>query len=182
VLGESFPQILAAARGSAEWAWTRIYGDLAPPLLGYLRTRSAVDAEDLMGEVFLQVVRDLNTFEGGERDFRAWVFTIAHHRLLDDARSRARRPLTSTEEAIANFSGGNVEEEALESIATQRVREMITRLPLAQRDVLLLRVLGGLTVDQVASAMGKSSGAVKALQRRGLAAIARALAKEGVTL
>jgi DNA-directed RNA polymerase specialized sigma24 family protein len=59
---------------------------------------------------------------------------------------------------------------------------MITRLHPAQRDVLLLRVLGGLTVDQVASAMGKSSGAVKALQRRGLAAIDGALAKEGVTL
>jgi RNA polymerase sigma factor (sigma-70 family) len=97
VLGESFPQILAAARGGAEWAWARIYGDLAPPVLGYLRTRGAADAEDLMGEVFLQVVRDLNTFEGGERDFRAWVFTITHHRLLDDVRRRARRPLTSTE-------------------------------------------------------------------------------------
>jgi RNA polymerase sigma factor (sigma-70 family) len=182
VLGESFAQIIAAARGGAELAWKRIYGDLAPPVLGYLRTRSAVDAEDLMGEVFLQVVRDLNTFEGGERDFRAWVFTIAHHRLLDDARRRARRPLTSTGEAIADYPGGNVEEEALEGIAAQRVREMIKGLPPAQRDVLLLRVLGGLTVDQVASAIGKSSGAVKALQRRGLAAIDGALAEEGVTL
>jgi hypothetical protein len=69
VLGESFPQIIAAARGGAEWAWTRIYGDLAPPVLGYLRTRSAADAEDLMGEVFLQVVRDLNTFEGAREIF-----------------------------------------------------------------------------------------------------------------
>ena len=68
---------------------------------GYLRAHGAAEPEDLAGEVFLQVVRGLDRFSGAERDFRAWVFTIAHRRLVDDApprragRRRRRRPRRS---------------------------------------------------------------------------------------
>ena len=68
MLGENFPGTLAAARIGSEWAWTGIYRDLAPAVLGYLRARRAHEPEDLTGEVFLQVVRDLPRFQGGERD------------------------------------------------------------------------------------------------------------------
>jgi RNA polymerase sigma factor (sigma-70 family) len=183
VLEETFPQILAAARGGAEWAWTGLYHDLAPSILGYLRTRGASEPEDLTGEVFLQVVRDLHRFEGGERDFRSWVFTIAHHRLIDDVRRRGRRPVeVDGNGASAREEMGDVEQEALDSIGAERVRRIIEGLSAEQRDVLLLRVLGGLTVTQVAQALGKTPGAVKALQRRGLASIEEAWSKEGVTL
>jgi RNA polymerase sigma-70 factor (ECF subfamily) len=77
---------------------------------------------------------------------------------------------------------GDAQEEVLRAFATERVRGIIERLAPEQRDVLLLRVLGGLTVSEVAKVVGKSSGAVKALQRRGLAGIKRALSEEGVPL
>lgn len=183
MLEETFPPILAAARGGAEWAWTRLYHELAPSVLGYLRTRGAAEPEDLTGEVFLQIVRDLHSFEGGEREFRAWAFTIAHHRLIDDGRRRGCRPVELSASAVnGNEESGNVEEEALDSLGAQGVRRIIETLSPEQRDVLLLRVLGGLTVTQVAQAVGKTPGAVKALQRRGLASIEQALAEEGVTL
>lgn len=183
MLGEQFPQILQAARTGAEWAWAEIYRDLAQTVLGYLRGRGAADAEDLTGEVFLQVVRDLTGFEGGEREFRAWVFVIAHHRLIDDKRRRDRRPLETCAEALpSEVPSGDAEEEALEEVAADRVRRIIEQLAPDQRDVLLLRVLGGLTVAEVAEALGKSAGAVKALQRRGLETIKRELSQEGVTL
>jgi RNA polymerase sigma-70 factor (ECF subfamily) len=67
-------------------------------------------------------------------------------------------------------------------LATERVRALCDRLAPGQRDVLLLRVLGDLTVDQVAGIIGKSRGAVKALQRRGYTTIARLLEREGVPL
>jgi RNA polymerase sigma-70 factor (ECF subfamily) len=83
---------------------------------------------------------------------------------------------------IAEKQGGDVEDEALANVGALRVREVIDSLVPDQRQVLLLRILGGLTVGEVAAALGKSPGAVKALQRRGLAAIERQLAEEGVTV
>jgi RNA polymerase sigma-70 factor (ECF subfamily) len=183
MLGHNFPATLDAARTGAEWAWTGIYRDLAPAVLGYLRARRAHEPEDLTGEVFLQVVRDLPRFQGGEREFRAWVFVIAHHRLLDEGRRRTRRPVDLEPDGPATASEAeDVETQVVQSTAADRVHRIIDRLVPDQRDVLLLRVLGDLTVEEVAQAVDKSPGAVKALQRRGLATIKRTLAEEGVPL
>ena len=183
MVGDRFPQTLEAARTGAEWAWSSLYRDLAPSVLGYLRARDVPDAENVMGEVFLQVVRDLPEFDGGERAFRAWVFTIAHHRLIDAGRWHARRPVELTPEPAMVVTGGpSTEDVALEQITTQRVHGLLLQLPPDQRVVLLLRVIGRLTVEEVAHVIGKRPGAVKALQRRGLRAVQRALAKEGVPL
>jgi RNA polymerase sigma-70 factor (ECF subfamily) len=176
--------MLAAARRGDERAWTEIYRSLAPGLLGYLRGQGAVEPEDLLGEVMLQVVRDLPRFAGDERRFRAFAFTVAHHRLIDDRRLRARRPVEPAPDELLVRCGavGDVEREALERLGAERLRTLIGGLSPSQRSVLLLRIFGGLTVEEVARAIGKRPGAVKALQRRALAAIARQLSKEGVPL
>jgi RNA polymerase sigma factor (sigma-70 family) len=181
-LGESFATTLEAARLGAEWAWDALYEDLAPAVTGYLRARGTPEPEDLTGEVFLQIVRDLRGFNGGERDFRAWVFTIAHHRLLDDLRYRQRRPVEPAEHPEIGEGVPGPEESALASVAVERIRAALGRLSPDQRDVLLLRLFGRLTVAEVALVVGKREGAVKALQRRGLASLRRHLLKEGVTL
>src|SRR5688500_12096883 len=89
---EPFSSVLEAARANADWAWARIYDSLAPTILGYLRARGAPDADGVLGDVFLQLVRDIKRFEGDEAGFRSWVFVMVHHRLLDDLRKRSRRP------------------------------------------------------------------------------------------
>jgi RNA polymerase sigma factor (sigma-70 family) len=173
---ESFDDVLIAARAGADWAWERIYADLAPTVVGYLRARGAAEPEDLAGEAFLHVVRGLERFSGDERDFRAWVFTIVHRRLQDERRRRGRRPAVAVppEEAAERAgAGGDVEREALDRLGERRAREAIERLPEDQRTVLLLRILGDLTVEEVARAVGKRPGAVKALQRRALRRIER---------
>jgi RNA polymerase sigma factor (sigma-70 family) len=152
-------------------------------VLGYLRARGAGQPDDVTGEVFRQVVRDLHRFEGGEREFRAWVFAIAQHRLIDDARRRVRRPVEPVAEVTKRLEPAeDVAEEFARTTATERVHRLTGELAPDQRDVLLLRILGGLTVAEVASVMGRSVGAVKALQRRGLSQIKRALAEEGVPI
>ena len=97
------------------------------------------------------------------------MFTIAHRRLIDDWRRRSRRPqLTDDAGDLTLLPGGDAEDDALMRVGTEDVHRMCAGLPDDQRSVLLLRVLADLTVEQVASVMGRSVGSVKALQRRGL--------------
>jgi RNA polymerase sigma factor (sigma-70 family) len=181
---EYFDRLLLAARARAEWAWTEIYRELAPGILGYLRARGAREPEDLTGEVFLQVVRDLPSFTGAGRDFRSWVFTIAHNRFLDEARRAARRPVVFVEAGAfeALLPTGDAEEDALAALGAERVQRVLSGLSPDQQAVILLRIVGDLTVTEVARVVGKSPGAVKQLQRRALVAIGSDLAHEYVTL
>ena len=182
-LGDAFDGIHAAAREGAGWAFERIWRSLAPSVAGYLRTQGAEDPDGLTSEVFLGVFRGIAGFSGDEDQFRAWVFTIAHRRLVDDRRRRSRRP---DADPLADGEGGAVAESAergaLERISTEDVEALCHRLVPDQRDVLLLRIVGGLTVEEVAHALDKSPGAVKALQRRGFAAIKKIFELEGVPL
>ena len=111
------------------------------------------------------------------------MFVIAHRRLQDERRARAHRPQT-TDEGLgsAEIPAPSAEDDALCDLATDRVRAFCSQLVPDQRAVLLLRILADLTVDQVADVLGKSPGAVKQLQRRGLEAIRRISAREGVPL
>lgn len=179
---ESFSSLLEAARQGDEAAWGELYRGLAPAVLGYLRANGAPDAEDTLGEVFLQVARDVPSFYGEERGFRSWVFTIAHHRLIDARRHAARRPLElAAEPPEPREREEDVADKALAKIGTEEVERVLELLSPDQRAVLLLRVIGDLSIEDVAKALGKRPGAVKALQRRGLAAIKRELGR-GVPL
>lgn len=183
-LGESFASVLAAAQAGSDWGWDRLYRELAGPLLGYLRSRGAREPEDLLGEVLLQLARNIGTFRGDEAAFRSWAFLVAHHRLLDERRALGRRrddPVQAHD--LEQLGGvGDAEAEAMERLTTARVRELVSRLTPDQQDVLLLRILGDLTVGEAARILGKREGAVKALQRRALAALHREIRGERVPL
>jgi RNA polymerase sigma factor (sigma-70 family) len=183
-----FDAVLAAARDGAPWAFERMFTALAPAVTGYLRIQGSSEPEDLTSEVFVAILRNLPNFQGDEAGFRSWVFTIAHRRLLDERRRRARRPtpepLTATTAVAVRESAAadDVEGAIDRSLGAERVRALCDRLVPDQRDVLLLRLLGDLSIEQIAGTLGKSKGAVKALQRRGLAAVGRLLDREGVPL
>jgi RNA polymerase sigma-70 factor (ECF subfamily) len=183
-----FDAVLAAARDGAPWAFERMFTALASAVTGYLRVQGSAEPEDLTSEVFVAILRNLPNFQGDEAGFRSWVFTIAHRRLLDERRRLARRPmrepLTATTAAAVRESpaADDVEGAIDRSLGAERVRALCDRLVPDQRDVLLLRLLGDLSIEQIAGALGKSKGAVKALQRRGLAAVGRLLEREGVPL
>jgi len=175
---ERFTSLLESARQGSEAAWQELYDGLAPVVLGYLRANAAPDPEDVLSEVFLQVARDIATFEGEETGFRSWVFTIAHHRLIDARRHSARRPVELTAEPPEPVDRAvDAADEALARIGTEEVRRVLAAISEDQRAVLLLRVIGDLSIEDVAKAVGKRPGAVKALQRRGLAAVKRELGR-----
>jgi RNA polymerase sigma factor (sigma-70 family) len=173
VIGPAFPQVLDAARAGAPWALETLYRELAGPVTGYLRLHGAAEPDDLASEVFVGVLTGVGGFTGDEAGFRAWVFTIAHRRLADSWRRASRRPALADVDvldhaATADLAGGDAEEEALASLGTSRVHDLCAQLPRDQRAVVLLRVLGDLSVDEVARVLGRTSASVKALQRRGL--------------
>jgi RNA polymerase sigma factor (sigma-70 family) len=181
-VGDRFESVLEAARSGDGAAWTLLYRDLAPAVLGYLRMHGAPDAEDITSEVFVSMVRRLADFEGTEESkFRSWVFVIAHRRMLDERRRRARHPEDSAPQELLDRYAGDVENEALQALAITNVRSYFADLSPDQRDVLLLRIVADLSIEDVAKIVGRSTTAVKALQRRGLARLKRLLAEEAVT-
>lgn len=181
--GLAFDDVLRAAQAGAAWAFEVLYRDLAPAVTGYLRLHGAVEPDDLASETFVGVFTGLARFEGDEAALRAWVFTIAHRRLMDDWRRRSRRPqLADDPEALGEVAegvGGDVEDDALARVGAENVQRLCAQLPADQRTVLLLRILADLTIEQVAEVMDRSGGAVKALQRRGLRSLRTLVEEEG---
>jgi RNA polymerase sigma-70 factor (ECF subfamily) len=176
-----FDDVLEQAQAGSERAWARLYGLFAGPLRAYVSMRGAVDPDDLVGETFVQVARNLATFEGGEAEFRSWVFMVAHNRVVDERRRTSRRPSTPVAEHDESLlASGDVEAEALDALGLERVRSMVERLTPDQRAVLLLRFVGDLTLEEIAVVIGRPIGAVKQLQRRALRSLKRALATADV--
>ncbi len=173
----STARLEAACAGDAV-AWSHLYHELAPLVLGYLRGQRLPDAEDVAGEVMLEVVRDLGPFHGDAAGLRSWVLSIAHHRLIDARRRAQRRPATAAAPApedhlVAPEIGP--EESTLAAEGLARLQPALAALTEDQRTVLLLRVIGDLSIAEVARITGRRPGAVKQLQRRAAASMRRAL-------
>jgi RNA polymerase sigma-70 factor, ECF subfamily len=175
--------VLDAARVGDEWAITSLFRAFQPPLLRYLRHRAPAVAEDLASETWLAAVKGLARFEGDVGDFRAWLFSVASRRVADHYRRRGRQPkqviLDSTHEPAAPVDVGDV---ALGSVSAQAAIEALVRdLPHDQAEVVLLRVVADLSVDEVAKVMGRSPGSVRVLQHRALRQLGRLWDRGAVT-
>ena len=190
-IGAGFETVLCAAQAGAPWAYERLWRAYAPPVVSYLGLQGTFDPEDLVSEVFLGAFRGIGGFRGNEDQFRGWLFTIAHRRVTDERRRAAVRPQPAGlrgpnaidgDGAVPDRGGGDVEDDALRRLEEDGVRALCEHLHAGQRDVLLLRLIADLTVEQVAEALGKTPGAVKALQRRGLGALRTILQEQGVPL
>lgn len=183
-LREQFPRILTAACAGGEWAWRELYDAIAPQLTRYLRARGVPEPDDVVGETFVKVVRYIDGFEGDEAAFRTWVFTIGRNLVVDDLRKRTRRPVdvVTDDRLAASGPRGDTEDDAMHDLGVAHVEEILEHLSVDQRDVLLLRILGGLTIPEIAQVVGKNEGAVKMLQARGLAAIRAKISLGTVTL
>jgi len=155
----------AAERDDA--AFAELWRTYQPSLLRYLRTMHAVAAEDLASETWLAVARGLGSFVGDEPAFRAWLFTIARRRVIDLHRATKRRPAS----AMGDVPEQGVPDAAVdadERMSTHAALQLIRRLPPDQSEVVMLRSIAGLDVEQVAAIVGKRPGTVRVLAHRGL--------------
>jgi len=184
VIGEEFAEVLAAAQEGSEAAFSRLWRDGNPPLLRYARVVAAEGAEDVAAETWLQVVRGLSGFRGDEQAWRAWLFTTARRRAIDQARRRSRRPAGPLDEVPAGLLPAmpDAADLAIERISTSSAIALLAGLPAIQAEVILLRVVAGLDTEAVAQLVGRSPGAVRVAAHRGLRRLAGILAEAGVTL
>ena len=184
VIGEPFESVLIAAQAGDEWAFAELYDSYNPLLERYFSGRASSVAEDLAAETWLGAARTLAKFRGDEAQFRSWLFTIAHHRLADywkDTKRRGWEPADS--EALANYlAPDDTERSVLDSHSGRAAaRKIAAVLPAEQAEVVLLRVVAGLDVDQVAKIMGRRPGTVRVLQHRALKKQSKYFSLEPVT-
>lgn len=175
---EDLARDVEAARGGDVRSFERIYHALAPSVASYLRWNGVIDVESVTNEVMAQVHRNLHRFTGDAPAFRSWAFTIAHHRMVDDRRASGRRPTIADTEIHEAEITGNAEDDALDALGDDRLRRLLDGLSSDQREVLILRIVADLSLEDVAIALGKRRGAIKSLQHRALATLRRQLDRE----
>ena len=156
--------------------FTAAYQQLSPRVLGYLRSHGVDDPEAITHEVFLALYQNFDRITGGDDGVRTMTFSIAHARLVDHYRARAVRPAGVPFEADSDFrSSPSAEDIAVDMIGESGALGRLKALNREQREAVTLRVIAGLSLDETAQVMGKSTGAIKQLQRRGLESLRHAL-------
>jgi RNA polymerase sigma-70 factor (ECF subfamily) len=164
---------LAGACAGDEAGFLELWRNFQPRLLRFLRVVGCDDPDDVASETWLQVVRDLHKFSGGQDEFRRWIFTIGRNRAVDAARARSRRPVTQVAVGLDILADDQlVEDQVLEGISVQGAVALLARLSPDQAEAVALRVIAGLETPDVARILGKSAGAVRIALHRGLKTLA----------
>jgi RNA polymerase sigma-70 factor, ECF subfamily len=183
VVGDDFARVLADAQGGSEDQFAVLWRDANPALLRYLRVLTPENAEDIAAETWVNVIRGLPRFIGDEAAWRAWLFTTARRRLIDQARVRKRHPAEPLDDVSAAEMprAPDAAQIALENLATESAIALLSQLPQPQAEVIMLRVVAGLDTDAVAALLGKTPGNIRVMAHRGLKKLEDLLGRAGVT-
>ena len=175
--------LVELARGGDAEAFGMLFDHYQGSVYRFLfhRTRSATLAEDLCSETFFRALRSMSGFRWQGKDFGAWLMTIARN-LATDHFKAGRTRLEMTTEDMSLHDGGThdgPEDAVLTSLTNEVLLEALTELPAEQRDCLVMRFLQGMSIAETAAVLGRSDGAVKQLQLRGVRNLAK-LIPEGL--
>ncbi len=167
-----------AKRGDKE-AFARLYEEHFDKIYRYsvLRIGDRTEAEDVTQQVFLKALQSISSFNWKGTPFAAWLYRIAHNQVVDYLRKKAKQQVTDFDESRTS-SVDNPQKMAEHSADVEQLFIATRQLTKAQREVISLRFAGGLSVAEVAKIMGKSQGAIKALQHSGILALRRVLLVE----
>ncbi|GAA4080377.1 sigma-70 family RNA polymerase sigma factor [Nocardioides kongjuensis] len=174
--------LVELARGGDAEAFGQLYDHYQPSVYRFLyyRTRSVVVAEDLCSETFFRALRNMSSFRWQGKDFGAWLMTIARNLATDHFKAgRTRLELTTEDMGQHDDATEGPENAVLASLTNEILLESLTKLPNEQRDCLIMRFLQGMSIAETAAALGRSDGAIKQLQLRGVRNLAK-LMPEGI--
>lgn len=176
----SFEEALAAFKSGEEWGAAQIWRSYQPRLVAFLTSRAGLGlAEDLASETWIRVARSISTFNGGETEFRAWLFSIARARTIDAFRQGSRRPEELTDSPEPQGESDDPASIVVSQMGFESLCDLIRRLPTDQGDVISLRVLGQMSAEEVGIILGKPPGTIRVLQSRALTRLAREIEASG---
>jgi RNA polymerase sigma-70 factor (ECF subfamily) len=183
MLGARFDAVLDRARQGDASAVGELWRDANPMLLRYLRVTAGQDADDIASVTWLRVAEALDSFSGGEPGFRRWLVTIARNTHLDDVRRASSRREHASDEVTSLAELGphrspDAASEVEERMSTQRALRLIAALPPDQAELVVLRVVVGLDVGDVATVTGRSPGSVRVAVHRALRRLRSLLEEE----
>jgi len=179
--GSEEAQLLAAAQQFDAEALSELYDRYEAKIYTYIYRRCGeqVVAEDLTAQVFLKMLESIRDGKSWHSSFSGWLYRIAHNLVIDHYRRRDRQPSVNIDDAPPTAADVEDPVETAEmNIDAERLRAAIRRLTDDQSEVISLRFLEGYSIAEVAEMVGRSEGAVKALQYRAVAALRSLLYEE----
>ena len=168
--------LVRRAKQRDQEAFAQLYEEYFDKIYRYvaLKIGDRMEAEDITQQVFLNAIRAISSFKWRGVAFSAWLFRIAHNQVVDYLRKKAKRATTPLDESLV-ASGDDPRLIAEQRLDIERLLSATRKLTPAQQEVISLRFAGELSIAQVAKVMGKSEGAVKALQHSAIVALRKAL-------
>lgn len=169
----------AAKEGSGE-AFARLYELYFERVYRYVLVRvgNPAQAEDLAGDVFIRAFEALKSYAWRGVPFSAWLFRIAHNRVVDHHRKEAGREPVYLDGPVS-FEGDDPHDAVVLKMNIEAALGALEELTNSQRQVIALRFASGLSIAETAKAMGKNEGAIKALQHSAIRALRRVLERRG---
>ena len=183
--GWSVPQdeesLVQRAKQRDQKAFAQLYEENFDRIYRYvaLRIGDNTEAEDVTQQVFLKALKSINSFKWKGVPFSAWLFRIAHNQVVDHLRKKTKQTAVPFDDALmsnSRMSGGSNPQQMVER--REDIEQLLSatkRLTDGQREVISLRFAGGLSIDEVAKIMGKSQGAIKALQHSAIVNLRKVL-------
>jgi RNA polymerase sigma-70 factor (ECF subfamily) len=164
------------AQQQDEEAFTELYERYFDKIYRYisLKIGNRIEAEDMTQQVFINALRSISSFKWKGLPFSAWLFRIAHNQVVDYLRKKTRQPVLVLNESIT-ASNDNPQKTTEQNMDIEQLVSATGNLTVAQREVIALRFAGELPIKQVAKIMGKSEGAVKALQHSAIVSLRKIL-------
>jgi len=168
--------LIQRAQKHDEEAFAELYERYFDKIYRYvcLKIGNRVEAEDMTQQVFVNALHSISSFKWRGLPFSAWLFRIAHNQVVDYLRKKTRQPLSPLNELIT-ASGDNPQKITEQKINIEQLVLATKGLTSAQQEVIALRFAGDLPISQVAKIMGKSEGAIKALQHSAIVSLRKTL-------
>jgi RNA polymerase sigma-70 factor, ECF subfamily len=173
--------LVELARGGDSEAFGLLYDHYQASVYRFLfyRTRSSTLAEDLTSETFFRALRSMQNFRWQGKDYGAWLMTIARNLATDHFKAGRTRLETTTEDmGLHDDTTEGPESLVLTSLTNELLLQALSELPGEQKDCLVMRFLQGMSIAQTAEVLGRSEGAVKQLQLRGVRNLAKLMPEE----
>ena len=174
------PQLVSQAKTGDSDAFGKLYDSYLERIYRfvYFRVEDQQTAEDITSQVFLKAWENLGRFQIGGAPFLAWLYTIAHNAVIDYYRTRK---VTAALDDVRLSDPGHAEfvENGIDSaVEMESIKTALSTLTDDQRQVLLLKFIDEMSNEEIARYLGKREGAIRALQMRGLKALAKRLAEK----